>query len=388
MTTGTRAPSKALSVGVDDHSRFRCLRHEWRALYRECPDATPFNSWEWLFSWWQAYGAGRELRLVSFRRDRQLLAIAPLYASIENTQLGTRCRVLRFVGDGSFDSDYLGLLVRADERADVARQLGEWLSSRDDWDALVLREISGRSPLPQELRDIAARHDLLCRIEYGQSGLLDLPGSFDEFLSGRQSRFRTRLRALLRALDDGDLTFESACEPRELRRRLRSLFALHEMRWHATGASGVFAQRTKRLFYAHFVPRFSRNGWLRLYSLRNGASYVAHQLCFADRGTTYLLQEGFDISNPSSSYGQMLRAAVIRHLISSAEPRYDFLGGYTKHKQDWGAREEKTVHAVLARKHWRGRLYFDLPRWHDRLATEAKRILPGPVLEWIRRSRQ
>jgi hypothetical protein len=81
----------------------------------------------------------------------------------------------------------------------------------------------------------------------------------------------------------------------------------------------------------------------------------------------------------------MLRAAVIRELIGRGERRYDFLGGFSRHKDDWGAREGRTVHLVLARGNWRGRLYFNWPTWRERLAAAARRMLPGPVLERLRR---
>ena len=371
---------------VQDTTGFRALMKDWQLLYDECPGATPFNSWEWLFSWWQAYGGARQLRLLVWRVDNTLVGVAPLYLTSEKTQLGTVCRVLRFVGDGSFDSDYLGLLIQPGAYALLAQRFGEWLCNNREWDALVLRELPENSTLPEALRDAANREGLQWRLEYGRCGVLDLPRSFDEYLQTRQSRFRTKLRSLLRRLDEGELNFESRCEPRELRRRLRSLFALHQSRWRDSGAPGVFGDAAKRRFYAHFVPRFARSGWLRLYSLRNGTSYLAHQLCFGGGGITYLLQEGFDVSDPAASYGQMLRAAVVRDLIQRGETRYDFLGGFSRHKEDWGAREGKTVHLVLARKHWRGWLYFNVPLWRERLALEAKRVLPEAVLHRLRRS--
>ena len=32
------------------------LAPEWRALWRRIPDATPFQSSEWLLSWWSCFG--------------------------------------------------------------------------------------------------------------------------------------------------------------------------------------------------------------------------------------------------------------------------------------------------------------------------------------------
>jgi CelD/BcsL family acetyltransferase involved in cellulose biosynthesis len=224
------------------------------------------------------------------------------------------------------------------------------------------------------------------RLERGRAAVLDLPRSFDEFLAARQPRFRTKLRALLKKVDEGTFIFETGIDrPAQLRHHLRSLFSLHQERWDQAGGSGVFGNARKRFFYRRFVPGFARLGWLRLYSLRQGDEYLAHQLCFGHGGVTYLLQEGFDVSNPSGSYGQMLRAAVIRHLIESKESRYDFLGGFTDHKAGWGAQEADVLHLVAARSNWRGQVYFGWPLWRERLARLAKRILPVAVVRQIRR---
>jgi CelD/BcsL family acetyltransferase involved in cellulose biosynthesis len=385
-------PSEQVAQGsiavecVDDPVSLRSLRGEWHDLFCRCPRTTPFNSWDWLFSWWQAYGGGRQLRVVLVRLDGTLVGIAPLYIGQEKTSLRTPCRVMRFVGDGTFDSDHLGFLIDPSREDEVMRQFEDWLRRSGDWDVLALREIDGDSGLVAAMRDVAARLRLRFRSEESACAMLDLPASYEEFLQARQSRFRTKARSLMRKIDQGEVVFETQCGAVGLRRTLRSLFDLHQRRWNAVGQPGVFGPRAKRLFYAHFVPRFARNGWLRLYSLRRGQEYVAHQLCFSVAGTTFLLQEGFDVSDPAASFGQMLRAAVVRQLIESGETRYDFLGGFSSHKEDWGARPGKVVHLLIARRNLRALLYFNAPAWRESIAAKAKRVLPEPVLKHLRRA--
>ena len=385
-------PTQSSGVGsatldcVQDTASFKSLQSEWQLLYSVCPYATPFNSWEWLFSWWQSYGAHRRLQILTWRSGSSLLGIAPLYLSSEKTGLGAGCRVLRFVGDGSHDSDYLGMLIRPDLVTSIVQQFAKWLRVSREWDVLVLREMSTRSGMAEVLKQEIENLGFRTRVENSRTATLPLPPSFDDFLTGRRSRFRTKLRSLLKTLDQGALTFETRCErPLELRHRLRSLFTLHQRRWMEVGGSGVFGDAEKRLFYRRFVLRFARRGWLRFYSLRQGSEYVAHQLCFGSEGTTYLLQEGFDLANATASYGQMLRAAVMRHLIANAESTYDFLGGFSKHKEEWGAREENSIHLLAARLNWRARLYFDLPIWRERIAGSAKRVLPAAMIKRLRR---
>ena len=61
-------------VGVVEDSRgFAKLEEEWEDLHRRCPQATPFQSWTWLYSWWEYYGGDHELRLITVRNPRGLL---------------------------------------------------------------------------------------------------------------------------------------------------------------------------------------------------------------------------------------------------------------------------------------------------------------------------
>jgi len=382
----TRKPAtQALDMAcIEDTVGLRALRDEWGALHALCREATPFNSWEWLCSWWQAYGGQRRLRVLVWRLDGALVGIVPLYVARETGALGLTVSVLRMVGDGSADSDYLGFLMRDDLSARLLDEFAAWLVAEQQCHALVLRDVPETATWLTGLLAAAGKYGVLRRKEYGRCAAIPLPGTFEELLLSLRPRFRTKLRSLLKRLAESDLTFESAAGAEDLKRRLRSLFELHQARWRSAGGVGVFEGKAKRRFYALFATRFARKGWLRLYSLRRGDTYVAHQLCFSANGTTYLLQEGFDVSNPASSYGQTLRASVLRDLIERRQRCYDFLGGYSRHKEDWGAVEARTVHVTLARKSVRGTFYLKLPEWRDQTVEIAKRVLPRAVVQSLK----
>lgn len=381
-----RAVNKVDIRCVTSTQDFRELKKDWGTLLAACSEATVFNSWEWLFSWWQAYGDQKELRLLLWldAEHAQLVGIAPLYLASEMIGPGLQCRVLRFLGDGSYDSDYLNFIAHpsCDFKAIVA-DLGQWLSTNNEWDVAVFDTLPAHSLLPEALERVAEKMDMLFGREDLRCGMTLLPGSFEAFLAERRSRFRTKLRSLLRSLDtQNDFVFENGIT--NLKKRLRSLFLLHELRWQKQGQPGVFGNKKKRLFYSYFVPRFARNGWLRFYSLRSGDKYLAHEMCFGKNGQTLLLQEGFDVADEKASYGQMLRAIIFRSLIENGEKVYDFLGGYSDHKADWGASQGKMTRVVVAKKNWRGHLYFKMPVWREKLATQAKQMMPEKLLQIVR----
>src|SRR5215211_6794738 len=91
---------------VKDGRAFMALEEEWEDLYQNSPHATPFQSWSWLYSWWEFYGEGYELRLVTVRDKGLLVGIIPLMLERRWGFFGK----LLFIGTGT--TDYLDMLVR------------------------------------------------------------------------------------------------------------------------------------------------------------------------------------------------------------------------------------------------------------------------------------
>src|ERR1700757_3957133 len=79
------------------------LAPEWRALWRRTPNATPFQSPEWLLSWWGCFGNAAP-SVVTARDDDRLIGLLPLYLLDE-----PGCRKLLPFGISL--SDYLDGLI-------------------------------------------------------------------------------------------------------------------------------------------------------------------------------------------------------------------------------------------------------------------------------------
>jgi hypothetical protein len=89
---------------------------EWRALWQRVPNATPFQSPEWLLSWWDCFGNGAPFVLTD-REDGQLIAVLPLYHLDE----AGCCKLLPV---GISLSDYLDALVDSDHSEAAGALLG------------------------------------------------------------------------------------------------------------------------------------------------------------------------------------------------------------------------------------------------------------------------
>ena len=65
-------------VVLDQLQDFATLEEEWEDLHRNAAFATPFQSWAWLYSWWEFYGKDYELRVVTIREGGLLVGLMPL----------------------------------------------------------------------------------------------------------------------------------------------------------------------------------------------------------------------------------------------------------------------------------------------------------------------
>src|SRR5215216_274124 len=91
---------------LEDTKEFAALEEEWEDLYHNSSLATPFQSWAWLYSWWEFYGEGYELCLVTMRCKGLLVGIIPLMLQ----RLWGCLERLLFIGTGI--TDHLDMLVR------------------------------------------------------------------------------------------------------------------------------------------------------------------------------------------------------------------------------------------------------------------------------------
>src|SRR5919112_6577320 len=77
--SGTAVDGTELRVVVLKNTQaFTALKEDWEDLYYNSPFSTPFQSWSWLYSWWESFGEGYELRLITVWNGDLLVGVIPL----------------------------------------------------------------------------------------------------------------------------------------------------------------------------------------------------------------------------------------------------------------------------------------------------------------------
>src|SRR6266849_10377773 len=136
---------------IDDPKRFNDIREDWNELLANSPNNSLTVTWEWLSSWWQAYGSARRMRIIAVWDGKMLIGAAPLLAR-QTAHLYYRTlpfRRIEFLASGESPgdevcSDYLDWIATAGREAEIVNLTLEFLS-RDlarEWHEIQLPDVS------------------------------------------------------------------------------------------------------------------------------------------------------------------------------------------------------------------------------------------------------
>jgi CelD/BcsL family acetyltransferase involved in cellulose biosynthesis len=320
---------------------FAVLEEEWEELYHDSPRATPFQSWAWLYSWWEFYGEGYELRLVTVRDEEGLLiGLAPL-------MLERRLGLSRLLFVGTGPTDYLDVLAREGWETQVSEALVRTLRQMGSWQVADL----------QELRPEAAAWGLFehwsgLRISVWQSNCPVVDAKpWDELLASIKKSLRSSARQTLRRARDDGLRCELAGveDAKAAARRLVTVSRQQwQSRWRETGPE----HWTSR-FEAHLEVagrRVTARGLGAISEFwRDGEVVVSHFLVFGrDFVGAYLQgasQEALQRYQSSSLYiWDAMDVALSRN-----SKRLDLLRGEEPYKLRWSSGVVPNHRIILGR---------------------------------------
>ena len=265
------------------------FEEDWRQLAERGRNV--FASWEWADTWWRHFGEGRELRV----HHEPGSYVLPLFLERQGP-----FRILRFIGSGH--SDEVGPI------GDGARAAAAFAEERD------FHLFLGDEMAPGWAERIGAKV-----IERTSSPVIELSGSWDQYLAARSANFRSQVRAAERRL--GDATYRLATVE-TLDADLDTLFALHRARWPG---SHWFADA--EAFHRDFAATALERGWLRLWILQLAGTPAAAWLGYRFNGVESYYQAGRDPSLQRERVGFVLLAHTIREAIQDGMSEYRLLRG-------------------------------------------------------------
>ena len=339
----------------------------WEGLQACSPAASPFAGWAWHRAWFSAAPA-EELhatRTILLRgAGHAVEAILPLALRTVEFRRQRTAALTWAIGDLGCP-DHLDVLARPEADLDAVIPA---LTSLP-WELLVLGNLAPGAPNATRLAQGLARAG--CAVRWNAAWpcpYLQLPASWDEYLSSLSSNRRQVLRRRERVLRREHALTLADYDAGRLDQGWEHLVALHNKRW---GAAGVFNDPRMDRLHRTFAHELAVRGQLWLTTLDLDGVPVAAWYGFADGDTVYFYQSGRDPRWEEKSVGVALMVEMIRRAIERGYRRFDFLRGDEAYKRQWTASQRVTQELVAFRSSWRGHWLRGLD-WAGRLRARLR----------------
>jgi peptidoglycan/xylan/chitin deacetylase (PgdA/CDA1 family)/CelD/BcsL family acetyltransferase involved in cellulose biosynthesis len=369
-------------IEVRTEAELASLRTTWQELLSRSASDTIFLTWEWVSTWWSAYGIPGEFNVMLAVDDRNVTrGIAPLRRH-EVSRYGRKFRVLSFIGDGSCDSDYLDFIIGLGDETEVMNAFCKAFEAElERGTVLELNEIPEASSNLPILEVLGRRREMLWSEVDVPCATVALPANWEDFLKKLAPRFRTKVRSVFRNLNGrAEVRFGFCQDPAELDQLLPSLFELHRLRWAKESQPGVFQWDRKRLFYQKLSPLLLEGGHLFFSWLQWKGRTLACQYGFTYRNRYFHLQEGYDPACEHWNVGIGLRAWSFQELFKRGITEYDFLAGVGRHKSDWGAETKLSKRVVLGHRQASHALFCRGPEWERQARESLRQWIPSRLV--------
>jgi CelD/BcsL family acetyltransferase involved in cellulose biosynthesis len=309
---------------VDD---MLALRPAWCELLQHTPQANFFQSFDWLAVYWKHYGAKQRLRVLAIEQSGATIGILPIVVRSERTKLG-RIKFATYPLD--FWGSFYGPIGR-DPQQILCVGLNYLLSKRRDWDVLELRWIGGASEDCEQYKGTLRE----CGMDpvattFDSTAIIELSGSWDDYLAGRTAKWRNNYRRWSRRLDElGEVRYERYrpeggrdADPRwDLYEHCLQLASSSWQGSSKTGTTLTHAQIAQFLRDVHEAA--ARCGGLDLNLLYVNERPIAFAYNYHYRGHVFGLRVGYDPEFSSVSAGNLLYARAIEDSFRRGDWRYD-----------------------------------------------------------------
>ena len=311
---------------IDELAAYRPV---WQSLLSETAGATFFQSLDWLESYWSHFGERRKLRTLIVSGPLGPTGIVPLVVSREATKVGS-IRVLTYpLHDwGSFYGP-----IGPDPAATLKAALAHVGRCRPDWDVMEMRWVhpkdadAGRTERAMREAGLQAYKTV-----WNRTAMIDIEGTWDEYLAGRSKKWEQNIRRLDRKLaQQGEVTYfryrpkgeafgeddprwdlYDACE--DIARRS----------WQGSSVTGTtISHESIRPFLREVHAGAAKRGALDVNLLYFDGKPAAFAYNYYFDGSVYGLRSGYDAEISKAGLGNILYARIVEDSFRRGDRAWD-----------------------------------------------------------------
>lgn len=366
------------SVVIDTVEELTPHLSAWDAL--ATAQNKPFCTPAWMLAWWHEARTGdTRLRVVLVFDEHGLVAVGPFFAQIAYGLVELRLLTAGF-------SHRIGVIARTDASGSIAQALAKALSEVQPCPASIVFEgVDGEDPWPELIvshwpsrRRPRQRTDATM-----DAPVIDLNGSYEEWMERRERRFRKETRRTARRLEEEGVRGRVATD----RTAVGSLLRLHHARWEDRGGSSV--GETAEAVVARAADELQSDDRLCVALLEAPSGAIAAELIVRAGDTAAFWGGGFDPSWARNAPGTQAMLLALSFLAERGVRIADLGGGAHAYKQRLADRSTTLIWCTVFPRGARYPLIrLRLAPKHSKIALrELARRLPTGWRERIKRLR-
>jgi len=336
---------------IADLEEFKSLAGVWDSLLQECGDENSiYLTHEWLFTWWQHFGEGKELHILLVERDHHVIAIVPLMKT-ECKALFVRIHILETIG--ATNDNHIGIIPPENRQEAMAALLPYLEKALSTNLVLQLRLVPGDSQNLDLLRRQVALPPSALFIQVRTMTLAPyvvLNKTWEEYFRSLSLNTRANLRRRLRLLENSHTVELKEYTADSLGDGLSQFFELHRRRWQSVNMEHTFSNPKMEEFYRDVSNHFLKRGWLRFSCLMVDGKIASAVWSFVYNRKFYGATAARDISYAKHSVGNLHYMYLIKDGIERELREYDFLQGEEPYKFHWTSRAREYMKVTVIKK--------------------------------------
>ena len=315
---------------INDIDSFAQLKDQWKQLLSASPTQSAFLTWEWLFSWWQVYSEGKQLKLLTAWRGSELAGIAPLMLE-KRKKSGLGLRVLTSLGTPQ--SDIGGFIYGIGDTEVVDTFFHHLADHKNEWDMIELNEFLESCPEQISMKKVFSPRPLPIIDDIHQHYYIPLEGDWENYKKNLPKKFRYNLgRAVRLAEEIGPVEFRHYTGASMNDEALQTIIEINRYSHYPR----LYNLPIEQVFLKTLSRQMADVGWFGVYLLYVNNQPVAYEFGFHYKDRFEDWRAGFDTRMASNiSIGKALAMMVIEACYNQSNTEIDFLRGDEQYKLEW-----------------------------------------------------
>lgn len=321
-------------------AQITALEPEWRALADAGAPLNPYASPDWALPWLERAVRGREAAIVTVRRDKRLIGVAPFYLRT----VGRLARAVQPVGTerlGALTELPQVLAAPGQNRAVLRAVVEHWLDSPDEWDWLELPLTAEQGWFePQWLGEGSEVRGQVQHKTTRAAVVLALPDRSADLRSVLKPNVWESVKRARHRLTGSGRPWEITAHTTEeqVRAALPVLRRLHAARADMSGARvhpDALSDPRRRAFLAAAVARMAAAGRAEVLTLSVDGKPVAALLVLRSRSAAYLALSGVDPQWWSTGPVTLLQYTAMERALERGDAEVNLSVGPDVSKLRW-----------------------------------------------------